>query len=105
MLRVMIECTSAMSAFSLAMLRCVRVSRYSFFVFWINVSASGTGDSHGGAAAAAWHGVSGGRCYCQSGQPMRGGSKVICSLSQLQHINNHLNTATCTHNTRANNTS
>jgi hypothetical protein len=30
--------TSAMSAFSFAMLRCVRVSMYSFFVFWMNVS-------------------------------------------------------------------
>ena len=31
--------TSAMSSFSLAMLRCVRVSMYSFLVFWMNVSA------------------------------------------------------------------
>ena len=30
-----------MSALSLAMLRCVRVSRYSFLVFWMNVSAAG----------------------------------------------------------------
>jgi hypothetical protein len=39
MLRVMMEWTSAMSAFSFDMLRCVRVSKYSFFVFWIKVSA------------------------------------------------------------------
>ena len=42
MLRVMMECTSLMSSLSLAMLRCVRVSRYSFFVFEMNVSACTT---------------------------------------------------------------
>ena len=39
MLRVMMECTSLMSSLSLAMLRCVRVSRYNFFVFEMYVSA------------------------------------------------------------------
>lgn len=38
MLRVMMECTSLMSSLSFAMLRCVRVSRYSFFVFEMKVS-------------------------------------------------------------------
>ena len=39
-----------MSAFSLARLRCVRVSRYSFLVFWMKVSA-GKGEGVGGQAA------------------------------------------------------
>lgn len=44
--------TSAMSALSLAMLRCVRVSRYSFLVFWMNVSAGGAEASGEGQQAA-----------------------------------------------------
>ena len=40
MLRVIMECTSLMSSLSFAMLRCVRVSRYSFFVFEMKVSAA-----------------------------------------------------------------
>ena len=34
----MISCTSCKSSLSLLKLRCVRVSMYSFFVFWIKVS-------------------------------------------------------------------
>lgn len=39
MLRVMMECTSLRSSLSFEMLRCVRVSMYSFFVLLMNVSA------------------------------------------------------------------
>ena len=47
--------TSAMSWFSLLMLRCVRVSRYSFLVFWMKVS--GAQQVRGGGEAG-----TGGRC-------------------------------------------
>ena len=38
MFRVTMDWISASSSFSLLTLRCVRVSRYSFLVFWMKVS-------------------------------------------------------------------
>jgi len=38
MLRVIMLCTSLSSSLSFSRFRCVRVSRYSFRVFWINRS-------------------------------------------------------------------
>ena len=69
MLRVMMECTSLMSSLSLDMLRCVRVSRYSFFVFEMNVSASKKGTHQ----SPAWQAL-------QTGVMVHHGRKNKCRL-------------------------
>lgn len=57
---VMIECTSTRSSFNLSIFLLVRVSKYSFFVRWMNVSAPnnpckhGKKDEHGSIIIETW---------------------------------------------------